>query len=221
MNDYKVLEISGSGELTVNITAIDEKDARRIFRERYKGNGQREITITLIRENTPATKAQEREALEKIKAIVATLGPRSYVGTALDGCLEDAEVNTENDFGDSMRARWMEAENRVAQAAREAAAAKEELEQVRKHLQTAEDDANFYRDKVLDSDDLTDIAQMVENTISRLRDMVKAAEGTILEYAEHPETTTFVDAVRERKNLAKDIEYYQALAQRVKHARGK
>lgn len=220
MNDYKVLEISGSGELTVNITAIDEKDARRIFRERYKGNGQREITVTLIRENTPATKAQEREALEKIKAIVATLGPRSYVGTALDGCLEDAEVNIENDFADSMRARWMEAENRVAQAAREAAAAKEELEQVRKHLQTAEDDANFYRDKVLDSDDLTDIAQMVENTISRLRDMVKAAEGTILEYAEHPETTTFVDAVRERKNLAKDIEYYQALAQRVKHARG-
>lgn len=220
MNDYKVLEISGSGELTVNITAIDEKDARRIFRERYKGNGQREITVTLIRENTPATKAQEREALEKIKAIVATLGPRSYVGTALDGCLEDAEVNIENDFGDSMRARWMEAENRVAQAAREAAAAKEELEQVRKHLQTAEDDANFYRDKILDSDDLTDIAQMVENTISRLRDMVKAAEGTILEYAEHPETTTFVDAVRERKNIAKDIEYYQALAQRVKHARG-
>lgn len=220
MNDYKVLEISGSGELTVNITAIDEKDARRIFRERYKGNGQREITVTLIRENTPATKAQEREALEKIKAIVATLGPRSYVGTALDGCLEDAEVNIENDFGDSMRARWMEAENRVAQAAREAAAAKEELEQVRKHLQTAEDDANFYRDKILDSDDLTDIAQMVENTISRLRDMVKAAEGTILEYAEHPETTTFVDAVRECKNIAKDIEYYQALAQRVKHARG-
>lgn len=217
MNDYKVLEISGSGELTVNITAIDEKDARRIFKSRFKGEID---TVELIRENVPATKDQEREALEKIKAIVATLGPRSYVGTALDGCLEDAEVNIENDFGDSMRARWMEAENRVAQAAREAAAAKEELEQVRKHLQTAEDDANFYRDKILDSDDLTDIAQMVENTISRLRDMVKAAEGTILEYAEHPETTTFVDAVRERKNIAKDIEYYQALAQRVKHARG-
>lgn len=242
MNDYKVLEISGSGELTVNITAIDEKDARRIFRERYKGNGQREITVTLIRENTPATKAQEREALEKIKAIVATLGPRSYVGTALDGCLEDAEVNIENDFGDSMKARWRDAEKRVAQAVGEVAELKEKLhleiqekQQARgeaqaaireaeqradRAIKTAEDDANFYRDKILDSDDLTDIAQMVENTISRLRDMVKAAEGTILEYAEHPETTTFVDAVRERKNIAKDIEYYQALAQRVKHARG-
>lgn len=242
MNDYKVLEISGSGELTVNITAIDEKDARRIFRERYKGNGQREITVTLIRENVPATKQQEREALEKIKAIVATLGPRSYVGTALDGCLEDAEVNIENDFGDSMKARWRDAEKRVAQAVGEVAELKEKLhleiqekQQARgeaqaaireaeqradRAIKTAEDDANFYRDKVLDSDDLTDIAQLIDGHISQLRDMVKASEVAILENAEHPETEIFTDAVKDRKNLTKDIEYYQALAHRVKHARG-
>ena len=96
--------------------------------------------------------------------------------------------------------------------------AREELAQVRRELQTAEDDVNFYRDKVLDSDDLTDLAQLVDSYISGLRDKVKAAEAAILEYAEHPETTTFVDAVRGRKNLAKAIEYYQALAQRIKHA---
>ena len=106
------------------------------------------------------------------------------------------------------------------QQEREAAAAKEELEAVRKHLQTAEDDANFYRDKVLDSDDLTDIAQLIDGHISQLRDMVKASEVAILENAEHPEAKIFTDAVRDRKNLTKDIEYYQALAQRVKHARG-
>ena len=100
------------------------------------------------------------------------------------------------------------------------AEAKEELAQVRRELQTAEDDVNFYRDKVLDSDDLTDLAQLVDSYISGLRDKVKAAEAAILEYAEHPETTTFVDAVRGRKNLAKAIEYYQALAQRIKHAQG-
>lgn len=219
MNDYKVIATGIYGEHTV--TAIDEKDARREFRARHKGENVGDIhTVTLIRENVPATKAQEREALEKIKAIVATLGPRSYVGTALDGCLEDAEVNIENDFGDSMRARWMEAEKRVAQAVKETTAVKEELEQVRKHLQTAEDDANFYRDKVLDSDDLTDIAQLIDGHISQLRDMVKASEVAILENAEHPETEIFTDAVRDRKNLTKDIEYYQALARRVKHARG-
>ena len=118
-----------------------------------------------------------------------------------------------------MKARWEAAEKRVAQAVKETAEAKEELAQVRRELQTAEDDVNFYRDKVLDSDDLTDLAQLVDSYISGLRDKVKG-EAAILEYAEHPETTTFVDAVRGRKNLAKAIEYYQALAQRIKHAQG-
>lgn len=131
MNEYKVLEVSGSGELTASITAISEKDARRIFRDRYTGTGQREITVTLIRENVPATKAQEREALEKIKAIVATLGPRSYVGTALEGCLEDAEVNIENDFGDSMQRRW---ENSME----ELSAAKEEINRLKAEIAAAQ-----------------------------------------------------------------------------------
>ena len=231
MNEYKVLEISGSGELTVNITAISEKDARRIFRERYTGTGQREITVTLVRENVPATKQQEREALEKFlfrdcKA-EANWNMKNFIEDQVelirqqvDGCLVDAEVNIENDFGDSMKARWEAAEKRVAQAVKETAEAKEELAQVRRELQTAEDDVNFYRDKVLDSDDLTDIAQLIDGHISQLRDMVKASEVAILENAEHPEAKIFTDAVRERKNLTKDIEYYQALAQRIKHAQG-
>lgn len=217
MNDYRIT--GGSGD--VIITAIDEKDARRIYRQTHTEGETRRITaIAFVRENVPATKQQEREALEKIKAIVAPLGPRSYVGTALEGCLEDAEVNIENDFGDSMKARWRDAEKRVAQAVKETAEAKEELEAVRKHIQTAEDDANFYRDKVLDSDDLTDITQLIDGHISQLQDMVKASEVAILENAEHPEAKIFKDAVRDRKNLTKDIEYYQALARRVKHARG-
>lgn len=218
MNDYRVTDHITDG-IDVVITAIDQADAHQIFAKRnpkYKGI----VEAILIRENVPATKDQEREALEKIKAIVATLGPRSYVGTALEGCLEDAEVNIENDFGDSMRARWQEAEHRFEEAAKETAAVRQELEAVRKHLQTAEDDANFYRDKVLDSDDLTDIAQLIDGHISQLRDMVKTSEVAILENAEHPETKIFTDAVRDRKNLTKDIEYYQALAQRVKHVRG-
>ena len=205
MNDYKITDSIGD----ITITAIDEKDARRTFKNFRKCGDGDIISVELIRENVPAT-----------KAIVATLGPRSYIGTALDGCLVDAEVNIENDFGDSMKARWEAAEKRVAQAVKETAEAKEELAQVRRELQTAEDDVNFYRDKVLDSDDITDLAQLVDSYISGLRDKVKAAEAAILEYAEHPETTTFVDAVRGRKNLAKAIEYYQALAQRIKHAQG-
>ena len=220
MNEYKVLEVSGSGELTASITAISEKDARRIFREKYTGTGQREITVTLIRENVPATKAQEREDLEKIKAIVATLGPRSYVGTALDGCLEDAEVNIENDFGDSMKARWQDAEKRVAQAVKETTAVKEELEQVRKHLQTAESAVDFYRDKVLDSDDIADVFQLVGDKLAAIQEDIKTAAERIIEGAEEPESDAFKSAVKYHRASKENLEYYAALARRIRHAQG-
>ena len=57
-----------------------------------------------------ATKKQEREALAKIKEIVAELGENSYVGTALQGCFPDAEQNIENDWALSMYDRWQYAE---------------------------------------------------------------------------------------------------------------
>jgi len=52
-----------------------------------------------------ATKAQEREALEKIRKIIEELGENSYLGTAFEGFFEIAEDNIENDFGCSMKQR--------------------------------------------------------------------------------------------------------------------
>ena len=52
-----------------------------------------------------ATKEQERKALEQIRKIVEGLGENSYVGTALEGMLEDAEENIENDFALSWKSR--------------------------------------------------------------------------------------------------------------------
>lgn len=63
-----------------------------------------------------ATKEQERKAVEQIRKIVAGLGEDSYVGTALDGCLEIAEENIENDFACSMKQRWEAAEARAKKA---------------------------------------------------------------------------------------------------------
>ena len=45
-----------------------------------------------------ATKGQEREALQQIKALVADLGPNSYIATAFRGVFDIAEENIENDF---------------------------------------------------------------------------------------------------------------------------
>ena len=59
------------------------------------------------------TKEQERKALEQIKKIVAGLGENSYVGTALEGCLEIASDNIENDWGCSMKERAETAERKL------------------------------------------------------------------------------------------------------------
>ena len=70
----------------------------------------------LRRENTMMpTKAQEKEALNKIKKILDTLGGdpnNSYVLRAFDGCVEHAEENIECDFANSWK---LTAENAVMQ----------------------------------------------------------------------------------------------------------
>jgi hypothetical protein len=63
-----------------------------------------------------ATKAQEREALEKIRKIIEELGENSYLGTAFEGFFEIAEDNIENDFGCSMKQRWESAEEKLEAA---------------------------------------------------------------------------------------------------------
>lgn len=50
-----------------------------------------------------STRDQEREALKKIKEIVAGLGEGSHVATAFEGCFEIAEDNIRNDFARSMK----------------------------------------------------------------------------------------------------------------------
>lgn len=50
-----------------------------------------------------STKDQEREALKKIKEIVAGLGEDSYIAAAFEGCFELAEDNIGNDFARSMK----------------------------------------------------------------------------------------------------------------------
>lgn len=52
-----------------------------------------------------ATKDQERKAIAQIQKILAGLND-SYVCKALEGCLEIAEENIENDFWDSYKDRY-------------------------------------------------------------------------------------------------------------------
>ena len=130
MNSYKITYIVGEGETEETyITERTEAAARKLFK---KASGGREITdVELYDTDAPATKDQERETLEKIKAMVAELGPQSYLATAFEECFADAESNIENDFGDSMQRRW---ENSME----ELSAAKEEINRLKAEIAAAQ-----------------------------------------------------------------------------------
>ena len=77
-----------------------------------------------------STKEQERKALEQIRSIVASLGADSYVGIALEGCLEIAEENINNDFACSMKQRLGTAENELQKKTEELSKAEKKLKAV-------------------------------------------------------------------------------------------
>ena len=103
MNSYKVTYILNGEEHYDHITERTEKAAQKRVKGTYK---DAEITDTeLTSTDANATKEQERETLEQIKAMVAELGPQSYLKTAFEGVFEDAEQNIEDDAAYSMKAR--------------------------------------------------------------------------------------------------------------------
>ena len=105
INIYNITATREDGTtFTDRVTAATPGEARKDFKDIYRHGKPYTITDTeLLADDVPATKDHERKALEQIKAILATLGPNSYVATALDGYLEDAERNIEDDAAYSMK----------------------------------------------------------------------------------------------------------------------
>ena len=80
------------------------------------------------------TKEQERQAIEKIRKIVAGMGENSYLATAMEGVLETAEENIEYDAAFSLKGRAEVAE-------KEASKLKAENEELRKALKEQQERA--------------------------------------------------------------------------------
>ena len=116
MNTYKIIFTREDGtQGTDHFTAINERQARKDFGECYRHSTATIISIELASTNTPATKQQERDTLEKIRKMVEQLGPDSYLATAFEGCFDLAAENIDNDGACSMADRARSAEKRVAE----------------------------------------------------------------------------------------------------------
>ena len=117
MNTYKITFTRENGTVgSDNFTAPSEAQARRDFKEVYRHGNGTITSVELVSSDAPATKRQERAALEKIRKIVDELGPDSYIATAFDGCFKDAEANIENDWALSMKDRWLTSDRELNDA---------------------------------------------------------------------------------------------------------
>ena len=157
-----------------------------------------------------ATKDQERAALAKIKKIVEGLGPDSYIGTAFEGCFQDAEENIENDFGFSMKQRLESATFAEDELRGKLAAAEERLKELGRLVESLKDERSALEAKLAVQTlpewlrfDLHALA--TEESITARKRMEEAAE-IMAGFADAPQDIAFKDAVegyrkaKERRN---------------------
>ena len=194
MNIYKMTYVVGEGETEqAYITERTEAAARKAFK---RMTGGREIVdVELHETDAQATKEQERETLEKIKAMVAELGPRSYLATAFEGTFEDAETNIENDFAFSMKARVESAEEKLRRMGSDYNAVKTEAAHLREQLAAAQEQIAALTKQQLPEQLRLDLLEMTtaEAQASRAR-MAEAADKMAVG-ADNPGCVLFKDAV--------------------------
>jgi hypothetical protein len=216
--------IKGSEEpKTFRLTEKDEKKAVKTLRAELKNSTgtiiEDIIGVEVIRENEPATKAQEREALEEIRAIIESLGEGSYLATAFDGCIEDAENNIEDDAAYSMKGRWESAVQESYRQGNIITDLRHQLAEKDEQIARLEDRALTLEAKTLSADDLCDCSDLIQQTVFNLSEEVEEAAANIVRYADNPASEEFQQAVTTHRAMSRKLDYYKQLNRRVNAAR--
>ena len=88
--------------------------------------------------NVEITKNQERGVLQQIKALVADLGPNSYIATAFRGVFDIAEENIDNDFSGNPVDHAQELGEQLAQRTVQVGQLADELAEYKARAEAAE-----------------------------------------------------------------------------------
>lgn len=201
MNEYRITYAIDEGETEQTyITERTEAAARKLFK---KLSGGREIMdLELYSTNALATKDQERETLEKIKAMVAELGPQSYLKTAFEGVFEIAEMNIDEDAAYNFPGRVNILEEQLREVGSELNSAKRDSDATQKafegahaQLSAAQEQIAALKRQQLPEQLRRDLWVMVtdEAAASRAR-MAKAADN-MAAGADNPGCVLFKDSV--------------------------
>lgn len=210
MNSYKITYVVGEGETEQTyITERTEAAARKFFKK--ASDGREIVDVELYDTEASATKDQERETLEKIKAMVAELGPQSYLATAFEGTFEDAETNIENDFAFSMKARVESAEDKLREMGSDYNALKRDAALLQEQLTAAQEQIEALQGKQLPAWLHSAVYSLACEELATARQRMEQSAETMAYYAEAPQDIAFADAVKgyraakERREVCEQI----------------
>lgn len=202
MNSYKItFHYPESSDEIAYITERTESAARKALVRQY-GKDAEVVDVELHDTDANATKEQERETLEKIKAMVAELGPQSYLKTAFEGVFEVAEMNIDEDAAYSFPGRVSLLEEQLKEmgskynAARsDAEVLNSQLDHVREQIAAAQEQIATLKRGHLPEELRRDLWVMTttEAEASRAR-MAEAAEKMAVG-ADNPACVLFKDSV--------------------------
>ena len=209
MNSYKVTYILNGEEHYDHITERTEKAAQKRVKGIYK---DAEITDTeLTGTDVNATKKQERETLEKIKAMVAELGPQSYLKTAFEGVYEVAEMNIDEDAAYSFPGRVNILEEQLREMGSKYNAARSDVEVLRSQLDHAQEQADALKKQQLPVWLHSAVYGLASEELATSKARMEQAAETMAYYAEAPQDIAFAEAVKgyraakERREVCEQI----------------
>ena len=209
MNSYKVTYLLNGEEHYDHITERTEKAAQKRVKGIYK---DAEITDTeLTSTDVNATKEQERETLEKIKAMVAKLGPQSYLKTAFEGVYEVAEMNIDEDAAYSFPGRVNILEEQLREMGSKYNVARSDVEVLRSQLDHAQEQADALKKQQLPVWLHSAVYGLASEELATSKARMEQAAETMAYYAEAPQDIAFAEAVKgyraakERREVCEQI----------------
>ena len=209
MNSYKVTYILNGEEHYDHITERTEKAAQKRVKGIYK---DAEITDTeLTSTDVNATKEQERETLEKIKAMVAELGPQSYLKTAFEGVYEVAEMNIDEDAAYSFPGRVNILEEQLREMGSKYNVARSDVEVLRSQLDHAQEQADALKKQQFPVWLHSAVYGLASEELATSKARMEQAAETMAYYAEAPQDIAFAEAVKgyraakERREVCEQI----------------
>ena len=209
MNSYKVTYLLNGEEHYDHITERTEKAAQKRLKGIYK---DAEITDTeLTSTDVNATKEQERETLEKIKAMVAELGPQSYLKTAFEGVYEVAEMNIDEDAAYSFPGRVNILEEQLREMGGKYNVARSDVEVLRSQLDHAQEQADALKKQQLPVWLHSAVYGLASEELATSKARMEQAAETMAYYAEAPQDIAFAEAVKgyraakERREVCEQI----------------